>query len=919
MLSTLFRCALLCCCLAFSAEAQQSLEKKIIEGQEHLEAGSWEACEQSLKDCFALLDSDTTKRLLQYKVYETELYFAFSTSDYDRAIKANGQLLRISKERRDSLAISTHYNDFGVLFTIKKDIAQSIKYYRKALQIYLSQDDTTEQQIRNRALCHYNLGVALYNKYEHRQALLHYQKALSVLTKLPEASIREDLISIHQGLVEAYQKLEQIDSAFYYLRKNQGLHRYSDYEKDGTLESYGLAHFRREEFRIAQRYFQQSLNLRLEEYGERHPWVAKAWYWLALCAHKRKQAQTAATYAQNGLKALSPSFASDNWQQNPSISEVFELPKLIDLLHLKTKALQQMGKPQGANAQICSQLSLAAIDSLRSGYQAEDSKRLLLTDSKAVWETALEIVYQNYREQPSKAYARIAFRIMERGKAALLREALSKSKANSFGGVPDALLETEQALERDAAFYKQMLLRAQRNTLTRQYEVYQNYLTNTQLRLDSLRLTIEQQYPRYHHLKYETQLVRLQELQSELDAQSMMQVFFEGDSAVYSLCISQQEVWLEKHPLPGNYATLLQELERSITDVKFAINFTKQAYQNFTKYSLELYNWLLRNNLKRRPASVDRLILIPDGQLSYLPFELLLPVAAPQHHFRFQELPYLLYQYAISYDYSATLWLENQRRASQTVAAKELLALAYSPNAQRPFSNAQREPLIPLPGAIAELRYLEKQFEGSFWVNEQATESALMQEIGQYKVLHFAMHGLMNKAQPAYSSLALYPEADSLDAGHLYAYEIQQLRLQAQLVVLSACETGYGQYQAGEGLMSLGRSFMYAGTPSLLLSMWQVGDQSSVGLISDFYQQLANGVPKDRALQQAKIRHLQQSNMLTGHPFQWASFVQFGARTPIDLPQKQNVPWLWLGTGVLLLALAVFSWWKTVGFGKKKP
>lgn len=896
-------------------QAQELLKERLIKSEELLDAGATDECEQVLKSCLELLAETPDTSYYRSAWYETELYLALSLSDYDRAIRANSEMLKLSELRRDSSSMSTQHNNFGVLYSIKKDIDRSIKHYRKALQIYSKQ--ALESQRHNQALSYYNIGIEFYRKYEHRQALSYYHQALKLLSTFREEEIREDLISIHQGLAESYQKLEEIDSSFYYLAQNQNLHRYSDYEKDGTLESYGLAYFRQDNLVKARSYFEQTLALRLQQYGEKHPWVAKSWYWLALCEYKMGKPQKAINHAQAGLIALDPQLQDNRWEANPRIERVPDLPKLIDLLHIKTLALSKLGDNQLLTAQACSQLALAGIDSLRQAFQAEGSKRLLLTTSKEVLEAALEVTYRLYQQNPSEHYVQTAFHIMERGKAALLREALSKSKASHFGAVPDSLLNKEQQIEVDIAFYKKMLLRARKRQHPQEVKLYQNYFINAQFTLDSLRESIEQHYPRYHRLKYKEQLAKPADLQKELDENSLFQTFFEGKSALYSICIHKKGIWLKRHRLPTDYIEKLQILEHCITDLTYAVNFTQQAYKLFTKHSFELYHWLLHDNLKRAPANIDRLILIPDGQLSYLAFDLLLPQQAPQHHFRFQDLPYLLYKYAISYDYSATLWLENQRKAAQASERRGLLALAnsYSDWKSRYPKGPQFQKLL---GTVQEVKGLQRQFEGTFWFNHESTEQALRSKIGDYDVLHFAMHGIMNKEQPAYSSLVLNLDQDSLQDGYLYAYEIQQLELKAQLVVLSACQTGYGQYQAGEGLMSLGRSFMYAGTPSLLLSMWQVSDPSSAGLMLDFYQQLAKGLPKDRALQQAKIQYLQRSDKFTGHPFYWASFVQFGARNGIDLPQKHQFPWVWTLTGLGLLVLALFSWWKLFGFSKKK-
>jgi CHAT domain-containing protein len=123
--------------------------------------------------------------------------------------------------------------------------------------------------------------------------------------------------------------------------------------------------------------------------------------------------------------------------------------------------------------------------------------------------------------------------------------------------------------------------------------------------------------------------------------------------------------------------------------------------------------------------------------------------------------------------------------------------------------------------------------------------------------------------------------------------------------VLSACETGYGKFKQGEGIMSLARSFMYAGVPSMLVSMWQVNDGSTSIIMGAFYNYLAQGIDKAEALQKAKLYYIDHAQGITGHPAFWAPFIQLGNSSPIQL-QQQNSKWFWmLGIAGLLTILAV--------------
>jgi CHAT domain-containing protein len=140
--------------------------------------------------------------------------------------------------------------------------------------------------------------------------------------------------------------------------------------------------------------------------------------------------------------------------------------------------------------------------------------------------------------------------------------------------------------------------------------------------------------------------------------------------------------------------------------------------------------------------------------------------------------------------------------------------------------------------------------------------------------IHFATHGIISEKQPQYSGLVLTLDDDPTEDGLLQAYEIFNLKLNADLVVLSACRTGLGKEVRGEGLIGLTRAFMYAGAPSVVVSLWEVADRSTAALMVKFYQQLDHAKDKAEALRQAKLALIQSGQF--AHPYYWAPFILVG-------------------------------------------
>lgn len=168
----------------------------------------------------------------------------------------------------------------------------------------------------------------------------------------------------------------------------------------------------------------------------------------------------------------------------------------------------------------------------------------------------------------------------------------------------------------------------------------------------------------------------------------------------------------------------------------------------------------------------------------------------------------------------------------------------------------------------------------------------------------------MNATDPMYSRLVLSKDGAGVDAdadGYLHAYEIYELDLRAQLAVLTACETGTGMNEAGEGVRSLGYSFAFAGCPSLITSLWSIDEKVSAEIIERFYAHLADGLPKHEALRKAKLEHLAAASDELALPFYWAGLVLIGDVEPVEMTSTWQRPVMWGlgGLAAVLIALAV--------------
>ena len=215
--------------------------------------------------------------------------------------------------------------------------------------------------------------------------------------------------------------------------------------------------------------------------------------------------------------------------------------------------------------------------------------------------------------------------------------------------------------------------------------------------------------------------------------------------------------------------------------------------------------------------------------------------------------------------------------------------------------------LSPLYHNIPEVEAIQKLLGGKVFGGSAATEAAFVANASDYKIIHLSTHGKANDKVGDYAFLAFAEIPDSLENEKLYNRDLYNLRLNADMVVLSACETGIGELQRGEGIISLARGFSYAGAKSLITSLWNVDDAKTKELMEGFYRYIKAGKAKDEALHLAKLDYLSRRRSVDAHPFYWAAFVAMGDMEPVEFGWGYKVYGFWFL--VVLAGIGTFWYW----------
>jgi CHAT domain-containing protein len=287
-------------------------------------------------------------------------------------------------------------------------------------------------------------------------------------------------------------------------------------------------------------------------------------------------------------------------------------------------------------------------------------------------------------------------------------------------------------------------------------------------------------------------------------------------------------------------------------------NISDQQKYNGAGLSAALFQSLIAP-LQNKLSGMERLIIVPEDELNYLPFEAL----------QDGNKKYLVEKYSVQYQYSTSLLLKKDRflTSNQT--------LAFAPFVSKEYLDTGNLRLSSLPASKEEVSHLK----GKIFTDSIATKNNFLREAGHYSTIHLATHATVNNNQPLRSYIAFYPADNDPENFRLYAQEIYDLNLDStQLIILSACETGTGRLVKGEGLMSLSRAFSYAGCSNIITSLWKAEDKTTAYITQRLHHYLDKGISKDKALQQAKLDLLNSHEIDPRYktPNYWAHLIFIG-------------------------------------------
>ncbi|MDJ1177606.1 tetratricopeptide repeat protein [Roseofilum sp. BLCC_M91] len=778
--------------------------------------------------------------------------------DIERALDFFNQARGVYQERNFAEGEVNTLTWSASIYFRSGDYPEAFDFYRQALT--LTQNIDNPQKEANILSKMGDIYVELGNE---EQALSSYQKALQIYRNIGyfrgEGETLEKLGSVYERLKDWEKSL-----AFY----GQSLEIFQDNglqgKIDGSLRKLGQLHVELGNLQQALRFFNQSLRVAKRRYDFIYVDLGQV-------------------HAQLGNLEL----AGDAFNHALKLDPVPETQ--ADALLGLAVVERKRGNLDLALQRI--EAAIALIEEVRAQKDSPEERQTFFASKQAYYQFYIDLLMELHQQNPAKGYDAQALNINERSRARSLLELLVEANTDIRKGVdPDLVLQErrlQQQLDaldqREAALSQQELTPEQVVDFKQQRQYFLS-------QYKALQTKIREVSPSYSALT-QPEPVTLDEIQTQiLDDDTLVLQYALGEERSFLWAITQES--LTSYILPSR-----EEVEEKARQFRSDIGHPRARRQPQSAIaSGEALNALILQPLREHPHK-KRLAIVADGALHYIPFS-----ALPNPHARENSLSHLVQAYELIHLPSLSTLAILRQDFAQGQSAPQQLAIIADPVFSRDderlpdrHSSSPSDPISLLPRAAGDVGLQLQRLPGTRTEAEAIAslipESQQIQAfdfeanyafttqtpLNQYRILHFATHGILNSVNPELSGLvlSLIDEQGNPSNGFLRLHDIYNLDLAADLVVLSACQTGLGKEIQGEGLIGLTRGFMYAGTPRVLVSLWNVDDAATAEMMIRFYRLMwQEQLSPTEALQQAQLEMQKETQWKA--PFYWAGFTLQG-------------------------------------------
>lgn len=896
--------------------AQHAFEKSRLLFQEYLieyEKGQFIEARYTLGELLYFEDSLPSYNLAL--VYNNLGLVSWKLGDYNKANRyyntATKLLIEDSSSNSESL-LSLVYNNTALLHNQTGEYYISIEFYQKAENLLSNHELRDSIYYRQFSMIQFNKALAYYELERYDDAIFFNNIAINLKKayKLPY------LGNVYFNLARCFEKLDTPVTAKSYYHKSiaQWTSEYDStyFELAKVYLEYGQFLSDQEDDSIAIVLFEKAQNNYLTNYGERHPYTAGCYNLIADYYAKQGSYDLALDNIQLALNSIVPDFKNVDYYSNPIDQGSLMDLRLLKIYRSKIRTLKEYvnsmldpGNGLGGSRLEAEEMLLFAAETnreavkvlgrIQESYLNQESRLYLLENQKGIFISGIEIAMQLYVLTGEEVYQEMAHQFASASKALELRFEMKEKKVLYLHSLEDSASTELLSLKEDIDSYTNLIQmekvkvesdstkisewQQKRFDLRRTYELIHENVIGEALSVDASEW-------------FETQgnESSLRSIQSKLKKDETLVEYSISDPdtigarRLFAFVIKKDDSRVYHVELDKSFDANMEVLTDHLYNFD-AGSFKKDSIAAL-RGSLHYYFLELIAPIEQWFAG-DKLIIVPDGELLYVPFEALIrekPEASDLYSGKanagalYSSQQYLIRDYAISYVPGSNFIYDRSFRFLRKTPWVSILAQDYSGN--------DDSSIKVLSAVSSEVEAIEGIMRTRLLAGG-GTKTQIKAEIEDAHLLHFALHSYPSSEEQDASYLILNSSFDSAYNNLLFDYEIEPLNLINDLVVLNACESGGGKQIDGEGMMSFSRSFILAGARSVVHTLWPVDDNSGNTIITHFYKGLSKGWNKPKALQEAKISYLDGCSPTFAHPYFWAGHQVIGDTSPVSTPHTR--------------------------------
>jgi tetratricopeptide (TPR) repeat protein len=857
--------------------------------------------------------------------------------DYDRAIEFYKKAVNIGLAVYGGHHpdVAYYYNNIAGVYKDRGDYSRALEFYEKALKIDLA---VYGEQHPDVAVRYNNIGTVYKDHGDYDRAIEFYDKALKIMLVVYGEQHPTTAIS-YNNIGQVYENRGDYDRAieFYEKALNIDLAVYGE-QHVSTATNYtniGSVHDSRGDYDRAIEFYEKALNIDLAVFGEHHPYVASDYNNIGGVYDSRGDYDRAIEFHEKALRALC------NGAETPDAADCRPDADTLYAFRRIAQAYDSTGNPAAAAAAY--EKAAAALERLRGNIESQEAKTFHSSEYYELFPEGLGAFAALYQDAGDKTVLERAFSFAEKGIGRVFLEMIGRSRAIVDGGLPPDVvneglnLKARLQVARDRINSEETKPKDEQRQDLRKL-AYDDF-NHAETDLEAYETRLLKEYPNYAELM-NPQVRSLDEIRSKvLSPGEAALEYVVGEKASWLIFIKKDGISIHQLPpreeitdkvnrlryfiMPEDCSYLASKKkqcestakdsgaecreirsqavscasgrDKCTTMGKVCLEQLRASFDGQRKaLAAELHSMLL-GPVESELEGVGRLLIVPTGDLYFLPFEVLI-----------EDGEYLIEKYDIRYTPSLNVAYLVAMRAAQDSAMGEWMGFGDplydkkcddrvprgmemdedTANALANYTRALEADIdlrgawcrIPDTGkeilAIAGLMGFDRS-SGHVFLDQDATEKLFKLHVPKgTRFLHVASHGTLGEGgarQPALV-LSLYGNEGSKEDGFLTMTEVFNMKTPAEMVVLSACKTGQGQMEKGEGVAGMSRAFLYAGAGSLVVSLWSVADEETKDLMVRFYEKILTGQDRQEALTFTKREMIKQGFA----PYYWAPFIYIG-------------------------------------------